>query len=83
MAKYLVNVVETYRVDTEEEAVTLIEEAKADNHYTLSKYTNQHKELKETKNRDYEEWYQVKLTKIINDEKDPISSIGISYGVSF
>lgn len=33
MEKYLISTVETYRVDTEHEAVDEIEEAKNDNHY--------------------------------------------------
>jgi len=38
--KYLVSTTETYRVNTEAEAVKMIEEAKKDSTYILSKYTN-------------------------------------------
>ena len=46
MAKYLINTTEVYRVDTEEEATELIEEAKKDSQYTLSKYSSVQKERK-------------------------------------
>ena len=40
MAKYLITVTETYRVDTETEAAKIIEEAKVDGKYVLSKYSS-------------------------------------------
>lgn len=75
MAKYLISRVETYRVDTEDEAQRLIDAAKADNSFALVKYASQHKELKETKNRDYDEWYRVTLTKAFDDEKEPTNPL--------
>ena len=47
MAKYLITVTETYRVDTEEEAARLIEESKNNSKYTLAKYSSVHKERKQ------------------------------------
>ena len=80
MAKYLVSTVETWRVDTEAEAVKLIEEAKAEyNNYALAKYSRDHKERK-SKGEVIDEWYKVSLTKIINDEKDPFSNTKVWYG---
>ena len=38
--------VETYRADTEEEVKTLINEAKADNSFELTKYSSEYKEKK-------------------------------------
>lgn len=78
MAKYLVSVVETYRVDTEEEAVRLIEEAKHSNRYELTKYTNEHKEVKQ-KGEVVDEYQKVALTKIVNDIKDPYVETQIEY----
>ena len=46
MSKYLLNVVETYRVDTEEESEELINEAKSDGSFELTKYNCEHKEKK-------------------------------------
>ena len=46
MATYLVKTQETYRVSTDAEANTLINEAKEDPGYTLTKYNCQSKETK-------------------------------------
>ena len=79
MATYLVKTQETYRVSTDAEANTLINEAKEDPGYTLTKYNCQSKETK-SKGEVIDEWYQVSLTKKFNDEKDPISVVNIKYG---
>lgn len=79
MAKYLITTVETYRVDTEHEAVAAIEEAKNDNHYTLSKYSSEYKEQK-SKGEVIDEYYKVVLTKVFNDIKDPITETKVRYG---
>lgn len=78
MAKYLVSVVETYRLDSEEEAVRLIEEAKKSNKYALAKYSNEHKEVKQ-KGEVIDTYQKVSLTKIINDIKDPYIETQIEY----
>ena len=80
MSKFLVSVVETYRVDTEAEASKVIEEAKADATYTLSKYTNEHKERK-SKGEVAEKYQKVTLTKTFNDIKDPTSYVEVIYEV--
>lgn len=82
MAKYLITVTETYRVDTEEEAARLIEEAKDNNTYTLSKYSSVHKERKQ-KGEIIDEYEKVTLTKVFNDEKEPYSNVMVNYGVEF
>lgn len=74
----MVSVVETYRVDTEDEAVKLIEEAKHNNKYELTKYTNEHKEVKQ-KGEIVDEYQKVSLTKFINDIKDPYEGTQIEY----
>ena len=45
--KYLISTTEIYRADSETEAVQLIEDAKQDNHFILSKYSSQFKERKQ------------------------------------
>lgn len=78
--KYLVTTVETYRIDTENEAKALIENAKADNHSILSKYTSEYKERK-AKGEIIDEYYKVTLTRQFNNIKEPESSIIINYEV--
>ena len=80
MSKYLISVTETYRVDTEAEAAVLIDEAKKDNKYDLKKYTSQKKERKQ-KGEVVDEWHQVVLTKIFDDEKEPIGAASVEYKV--
>ena len=82
MNKYLVSATEVYRVDTEEGAAALIDEAKAKTKYTLAKYSSVKKE-KKAKGEIVDEWYQVTLVKKFNDEKDPITNINVNYEVSF
>ena len=45
--KYLTTTTEVYRVETEEEAELLINEAKADTKYVLTKYNCEKKERKQ------------------------------------
>ena len=82
MNKYLVSATEVYRVDNEESAAALIDEAKAETIYILAKYSSVKKE-KKAKGEIVDEWYQVTLVKKFNDEKDPISNIDVNYEVSF
>lgn len=77
---YLVRTVETYRVASEAEAKKLIESAKGDKNYTLSKYSSEYKCTK-TKGEISDEWYRVILTKDFNVEKEPDSSVEITYKV--
>lgn len=78
MAKYLTIVTETYRVDSEDEASRLIEEAKKSNQYTLAKYSSVYKERKQ-KGEVIDAWHRVSLTKVFDDEKEPISSVSVEY----
>ena len=82
MNKYLVSATEVYRVDNEESAAALIDEAKAETKYILAKYSSV-KQEKKAKGEIVDEWYQVTLVKKFNDEKDPISNIDVNYEVSF
>lgn len=78
--KYLVNVTETYRVDTEAEAKVLIENAKADSSYGLTKYNCEHK-VRKQKGEIVDEWYKVVLLKAFNEEKEPTNEVTITYEV--
>lgn len=76
--KYLIQTVETYRVDKEDEAKRMIEEAKADNHFILKKYSSEYKERKQ-KGEVIDTYYKVTLTKAFTDEKEPEFRTEISY----
>lgn len=81
MSKYLVSTVETYRVDTENEAARAIEEAKNDGSYILGKYTNEHKERK-LKGEVVDEYWKLSLTKLFNDIKEADTPVTVSYEIS-
>lgn len=78
--KYLVQTTEIYRVDTEAEVQTLINEAKNANEYELAKYSSEKKDIKEKKEV-IGEYYKVSLTKVFNDIKEPYTAIAINYEV--
>lgn len=78
--KYLITTVETYRVETENEAKELIEAAKADNHSTLTKYTSEYKEMKKG-GEIYDSYFKVSLTRSFTSIKEPESQVEISYEV--
>lgn len=78
MSRYLLSTTEVYRVDSEKEAERLIEEAKDNSKYTLSKYTNQYKEKKQ-KGEVVDSYYKVSLIKTFEDEKDPYEKYEIYY----
>ena len=81
MSKYLIKVDETYRADSEAEATQLIEEAKRDGSFTLSKYSSVQRQTKK-KGEIEDEWYKVVLTKIFDEEKEPIGSTTITYNTT-
>ncbi len=78
--RYLVNTTEIYRVDTEAEATALINEAKSDPSFSLTKYSSTKKERK-SKGEIIDEWYHVTLVKTFNDEKEPAEIVNIIYEV--
>jgi len=71
MAKYLLKTTEEHRADSELEATELINAAKADNRYILSKYSSVKKERK-AKGEIIDEYYIVTLVKTFDDPKDPV-----------
>lgn len=78
--KFLVNVVETYRINSEKEATEFIETAKRSPEFTLVKYSNERKERKE-KGETVDEWRRVTLWKSFNNEKEPEVEVNVSYEV--
>jgi len=80
--KYLVNVVETYRVENETEVATMIDEAKKDSHFTLVKHVSE-KKTKKSKGEIIDEYYKVTLTKAFNDINLPDRYIKVDYEIDF
>lgn len=78
MSKYLCKTVETYRVDTEEEAKKLIEDNKQSNMFELIKYSSEYKVVK-AKGEIIDEFFAVTLTKRVTDLKEPDRRIKIIY----
>ena len=78
MSKYLLKTVETYRVDTEEEADALIDEAKKDSVYALEKFSSQYKTRK-SKGEVIDDYYKVILTKSFTSDKEPDEQCSITY----
>lgn len=76
--KYLCEVTEKYRIDSETEAKAFIEEQKKDASYALKKYSSERKERK-VKGEIVDEWMQVILVKTFNDPKEPVEEISIKY----
>ena len=77
--KYLIETTEVYRVDTEEEAKIVVEEAKKKS--TVVKYNCAYK-CKKQKGEIVEEWFKVTITKAWTSEKEPDSNIEVSYKVA-
>ena len=73
--KYLLNVVETYRVDTVEEALAMRDEMASATEYELQSFQYTTKVNKKTE----EEYQIVKAKKIINSEKEPTCGVTINY----
>ena len=73
MSKYLISTVETYRVDSENEVNQLIEEAKQNGNFELTKHTVQKKQ-KTVKGVVEDEWYRVIFNKVFDNEKEPVGN---------
>jgi hypothetical protein len=80
MSKYLLKTTEEHRADNEREAAELIETAKADNRYILSKYSSVKKERK-AKGEIVDEYYIVTLVNTFDDPKDPIGEASVEYKI--
>lgn len=72
MSKYLINTIETFRIDSETEAKQFIENmANCDGE--IIKHSIEYKEQK-SKGEVIQSWYRVTIKRVFNDEKDPIDS---------
>jgi succinyl-CoA synthetase beta subunit len=76
MAKYLIDTTEVYRCDSESEAKMVIEEAKKTS--TVAKYNCVYKERKQ-KGEVIDAWYRLTLTKVFDDEKEPMNNVEVIY----
>ena len=75
MARYLLNVLESYRVDTVPEALAIRDEFNAAGEYDLQSFSYTTKYNKKTE----EEYQVVKVKKVVNAEKDPRSTVQVAY----
>ena len=79
--KYLIQTTEVYRVDSEAQVKQIIEDAKNDNHFIVTKYTSQYKERKQ-KGEVVDSWWKLSITKQFTDEKEPEFQTEIQYANS-
>lgn len=75
--KYLLKTIETYRVDTVDEALEMREDANNCAEFELESF--QYTTKFDKKNE--EEYQIVKMTKKINSEKEPVALTRVTYGV--
>lgn len=80
MAKYLIKTTEEHRADTEAEAAELIDAAKSDGRYILSKYSSVHKEKKQ-KGAIVDDYFIVTLVKVFDDAKEPCGEATVEYKI--
>ena len=73
--RYLLNVVENYRVDTVDEALEMRDEMSVNGVYELQSF---HYTTKYDKKHD-EEYQVVKVKKSVNSEKEPTRKVEINY----
>ena len=71
MNKYLIKVVEQFRIESEQEVKDFIEKEKKNPAFELVKYTSESKEHK-TKGEVDDAWFRVTLTKVYNNEREPL-----------
>jgi len=80
MQKYLCQVQEIYRVDSEADAAALIEEAKADHRFTLLKSSTEYKTIK-AKGEIVDEYWKTTLVKHFTELKEPDRTVEVTYHV--
>lgn len=69
MAKYLINRIDTFRVDSEQEAKDFVEQLKKSGGEVL-KHSIEYKEQK-SKGEVIQDWYRLVVKRQYNDEKEP------------
>lgn len=80
MSKYLCQVQEIYRVNSEAEAASLIEEAKSDKRFTLLKSSTEYKTVK-SKGEIIDEYWKTTLVKYFTDLKEPECCASVEYTI--
>lgn len=80
MSRYLCQTQEIYRVNSEAEAASLIEEAKSDKRFTLLKSSTEYKTVK-SKGEIIDEYWKTTLVKYFTDLKEPDCSVEVSYKI--
>ena len=79
MSKYLLKVTETYRFESEKDVEAFIKEEKEGAfNYTVIKYNVTKRERKQ-KGEIIDTWYRVEIMKEFNDEREPASTVEVSY----
>ena len=78
--KYLLNVVETYRLEDENQVEAFLKELKADDRFIVTRYSSTKKEIK-AKGEIIEEYIKFSVTKTFNSEKEPENEVSIDYNV--
>ena len=78
MSSYLIKVTEQYRCDSETEAKNLIDEAKQNHQYTVTKSSSEIKTVKQ-KGEIVDEWRRVLITKEFTSEKEPDAQLKPTY----
>lgn len=76
--RYLTKVVETYRLSSEKEVEEFLKELKSDQRFTVAKYSSTKKE-KKSKGEVIDEWIRFEVTKLFNDEAEPVDVINVNY----
>ena len=76
---YLIETTEIYRVESEDDAKELVEEAKRTS--TVAKYSCIYKE-KKAKGEVVDSWWKLSITKQFTDEKEPEFQTEIQYNNS-
>lgn len=76
--RYLTKVVETYRLSSEKEVEEFLKELKSDHRFTVAKYSSTKKE-KKSKGEVMDEWIRFEVTKLFNDEAEPVDVINVNY----
>ena len=78
--RYLTQVQETYRLPNEKEVESFLNELKKDNRFIIKKYSSIKKERKQ-KGEVIDEWIQLTVVKIFNDEKESNTKVDINYEI--
>ena len=76
--RYLISVVETYRLPNDEAVKKFLEELKQDPTFEVSKYSSVKKQTV-SKGEVIDEWVRFSVTKLFNKEKEPDSVVTVSY----